>query len=53
MIAALKREIRARLAHRKLERLTAKRRAEFAAAHPDYATRRKAALRHQPREWAQ
>jgi hypothetical protein len=40
------------IARRRLERLIRKQRAQFAAAHPDYAERRKAALRHQPRSWA-
>jgi hypothetical protein len=39
------------LAIRRLNKLTAKRRAQFAAEHPDYERRRKVALRHTPREW--
>jgi hypothetical protein len=44
--------IRQWLAHRRLERLTAERHAKFAAEHPDFDRRRKAALRHEVREWA-
>jgi hypothetical protein len=40
------------LACRRLNRLVAKRLAQFRAEHPDYAERRKAALRHTPRSWA-
>jgi hypothetical protein len=52
VIRALTKEVRIRLAARKLARLVRKQRAQFAAAHPEYDRRRKAALRHQPRSWA-